>query len=113
MRKALVAALVAAGLVTAIAEWFPRSNPAQAQGSGPSPTNGELITLLTPMPGEKHQQLLVIDPRLRVMSVYHIDSATGVIALRSIRQIHWDLQLADYNGVNPLPREIRLMLEHP
>ncbi len=113
MRTALVAAVLAAGLVTAIAEIASHRNPVWAQNGIPGAGNGELITLHLPATGDKHQQFLVLDPRLRVMSVYQIDSATGVIALRSVRQIHWDLQLADYNGVNPLPREIRLMLEHP
>ena len=29
----------------------------------------------------------------------------------SVRNIHWDLQMMEFNGVNPLPREIRLQLE--
>ena len=78
----------------------------------PGGGSAELITHVLPG-GDKYQQLLVVDPRLRVASVYHVETATGVIALRSVRQIHWDLQLAEYNGVNPLPREIRLMLDHP
>jgi|SRR5690606_15285519 len=111
MRTALVAALLAAGLVTALAEL--RSGPAHLQAQSlPGGGSADLITHVLPG-GDKYQQLLVIDPRLRVASVYHVETATGVIALRSVRQIHWDLQLAEYNGVNPLPREIRLMLDHP
>ena len=113
MRTALVAALLAAGLVTAIAEVRFGGTPLQAQSHLPGAGSAELITHMFPGEGGKYQQLLVLDPRLRVASVYHIETGTGVIALRSVRQIHWDLQLADYNGVNPLPREIRLMLEHP
>ncbi len=113
MRNAMVAAVLAAGLVTALAEYFPQGKPAMAQPTAGGPWPSELITHLIPGAGDKHQQLLVLDPKLRVMSVYHVDSLTGVVSLRCVRQIHWDLQLADYNGVNPLPREIRLMLEHP
>ena len=112
MRTALVAALLAAGLVTALAELRSGPTALQAQSALPGGGSPELITHVLPG-GEKYQLLLVVDPRLRVASVYHIETATGVIALRSVRQIHWDLQLAEYNGVNPVPREIRLMLDPP
>jgi len=45
------------------------------------------------------------------MSVYHIELATGKIALRSVRNIHWDLQMTEFNSADPLPREIRSLLE--
>jgi len=71
----------------------------------------ELITV-SAMIGEKgYQQLTVIDPRSRVMSVYHLELATGAITLKSVRNIHWDLQLSQFNGVSPLPHEIRAILE--
>ena len=70
----------------------------------------ELIVLTTPV-DEKHQQLVVIDPKQRGMSVYHVELDSGEIALKSVRQLHWDLQLMEYNGVKPLPREIRQMLQ--
>jgi hypothetical protein len=61
--------------------------------------------------GDKGQMLTVIDPRQQAIGVYHIDLVTGKIALRSIRSIRWDLQMTDFNGENPLPREVRLQLE--
>jgi hypothetical protein len=74
--------------------------------------SGELITVST-MIGERGQvqQLTVIDPRSRVMSVYHVESNSGAIALKSVRNINWDLMLSEFNGVSPLPREIRGMVE--
>jgi hypothetical protein len=45
------------------------------------------------------------------MSVYHIDRQTGEIALRSVRNVAWDLQMEEFNGVSPSPREIRSLLE--
>ena len=69
----------------------------------------ELITV-SAMIGDRGQQLTVIDPRSRVMSVYHVELASGAITLKSVRNIHWDLQLSEYNGVNPLPNEIRATL---
>jgi hypothetical protein len=45
-----------------------------------------------------------------MMSVYGIDPATGEISLRSVRNVRWDLQMDEYNGTNPSPREIRSLL---
>jgi hypothetical protein len=70
---------------------------------------GDLVVFTSP--ADKNQQLLVIDTKTRVLAVYHVDTASGAVSLRSVRQFHWDLQLAEYNGVNPLPREIRQMIE--
>jgi len=60
--------------------------------------------------GEKTQMLTVVDARQRVLCVYHIDTATGKIALRSVRNINGDLQIEAYNNENPLPQEIRSQL---
>ena len=61
--------------------------------------------------GEKSQLITVLDPRQHVMCVYHVDLATGKIALRSVRNIHWDLQMMYLNNESPLPLEIRSLLE--
>jgi hypothetical protein len=57
------------------------------------------------------QQVTVIDPVSRVMSVYHIDRKTGTISLKSVRNIHADLLMDELNTENPLPREIRAILK--
>jgi hypothetical protein len=61
--------------------------------------------------GDKAQILTVVDPRQRTVAVYHIDLGSGKITLRSARNIHWDLQMTEFNSDNPSPREIRLQLE--
>jgi hypothetical protein len=69
-------------------------------------TGGELI-VVPALAGDKWQILTVIDPRQRVMSVYHVELATGKITLRSVRNIHWDLQLEQMNSDNPSPTDIK------
>jgi hypothetical protein len=69
------------------------------------------LIALSAMVGDRAQQVTVIDSRNRVLSVYHIELTTGAVTLRSVRNITWDLQLGEFNGVNPLPREIRALLE--
>ena len=55
--------------------------------------------------------MTVIDPEKHVLGVYHIDLTSGEIVLKSVRNIHWDLQMGEFNGTKPLPQEVRSMLE--
>jgi len=61
--------------------------------------------------GDGRQQITLIDPKQRVMAVYHIDRATGALALKSVRNLQWDLQIEDYNSGSPAPRDIRALRE--
>ncbi len=56
-------------------------------------------------------QVTLIDAKARVMCVYHVDRSSGEIELKSVRNFHWDLLIEEFNGVRPLPREIRALLE--
>jgi hypothetical protein len=58
-----------------------------------------------------HEHLAVLDPQLRVMSIYEVNRTSGSITLKSVRNIGWDLQLEDFNSSNPTPREIRSLVE--
>jgi hypothetical protein len=71
---------------------------------------GELIALPTQVDNGR-QQITVIDPIKRVICVYHIDLPSGGITLKSVRNISGDLQIDDFNGTSPLPREVRAQLE--
>ena len=55
--------------------------------------------------------LTVIDAKTRAMCVYHIDRQTGAIEFKGARSFHWDLLIEEFNGVSPLPREIRALME--
>jgi hypothetical protein len=99
--SAAVTSVVVVGLGQPSAAWADRAAGVESPG---------LITV-SALVGDKTQQLTVIDPHARVMSVYHVELASGAIALKSVRNIHWDLQLSEFNGSAPLPREIRALLE--
>lgn len=73
-------------------------------------TSGGLIAMSMPA-GTERQVVTVIDPQKRAMSVYHVELSTGEITLKSVRNIQWDLQMMDFNGTTPLPKEIRAVLE--
>jgi hypothetical protein len=57
------------------------------------------------------QQVTVIDTKARVMCVYHAEHTTGVISLKSVRNLSADLMMDEFNTDSPLPSEIRKMGE--
>jgi hypothetical protein len=102
------------GLLLAWAVGFP-----EAQAQRPSPVSfasqdraaaADLVALSYDA-GEGRQQVVVIDPRGRSLAVYHVDRLTGGLALKSVRNLTWDLQIEDFNSTNPTPREIRALTE--
>ncbi|MHC4178397.1 MAG: hypothetical protein ACYSWU_12870 [Planctomycetota bacterium] len=113
MRAAVLGALAGAGLVLAAVGTLNHRNEVFAQGVVPYhqvDPSGELIAVPGPV-GEKGQLLTVIDRKRQVMSVYHIHQATGKIALRSVRNIQWDLQLTYLDNEGLLPQEIQSLLD--
>lgn len=111
MRKTCLGILVGAILVTAVGilhnALFAQSPTVRTPHISPT---GEMIALSQDL-GEGRQQVTVIDPKARVMAVYRIETASGEISLMSVRNIHWDLQMEEFNGKNPSPRDIRSLLE--
>jgi len=111
MQKAVWGLVVVAGLAALLGLREFTGIPAHADpGTSSSGRAGELITLTASL-DDGRQQLLIVDPSVRVMSLYHIDGRTGELSLKSVRNFHWDLQMLEFNGVSPLPREIRSLLE--
>ena len=86
----------------------PSSVLAQPQDRGLS---DESLISHTQLLADGTQQLCVVDPRQRVVAIYHIDPLKGGITLRSVRNIYWDLRINHFNGTTPLPEEIRSLIE--
>lgn len=113
MKRVIVGALVGACLLAVVAGLFDARGVVLAQKAAsfpPAPVSGDLIAIPSAS-ADKGQMLTVIDPRQQTIGVYSIEPSTGKIALRSVRNVRWDLQMTDFNSDNPLPREIRLQLE--
>ena len=112
MRTALLGALIGAGLaivaVGATPDTRDRFGPRSGAPSAAAPEKG-LIALSVTV-DNRYQQVTVVDPGLRAISVYHVELASGEIELRCVRDIRWDLQMEHYNGKGLLPPEIRSML---
>lgn len=109
MKHLALGVLIGVGLVVVALGSPTLSNPVLAQQGSSRHGDQELIALSAQLADGK-QQLTVIDPRQRVVSVYHISPTSGEIALKSVRNIHWDLQMTQFNGKAPLPEEIRNVL---
>jgi hypothetical protein len=113
MKQAMLGALVVVGLVVLAFGTFGRGDAAaQQRAYAPAPVGGDLIVLPMSL-GDKGQVLSVVDPRQRVLCVYRVDPVTGKIALKSVRNLQWDLQMSYLNNEAPLPQEIQSLLEQP
>jgi hypothetical protein len=117
MRRAVLGLLVGVGVAVLAVCVIDRRGEVMAQHAAPYPQptpqpmgGGELIAVPSPV-SDKGQLLTVLDPRQQTMGVYWIEAGTGKITLRSVRNIRFDLMMTDFNGDNPLPKEIRLQLE--
>lgn len=55
--------------------------------------------------------LILVDSRTNRVGVYHIDSATGGLTLKSVREVGPDLQMSEFNSGSPTPQEIREALQ--
>jgi hypothetical protein len=116
VKRAILGTLVGMGLVmVAAAMGEPRGEFGVQRSApvtpAPMASAGTELIVVPAMAGDRVQMLTVVDPRQRVVSVYHIETATGKIALKSVRNIQWDLQINDLNNENPLPQQIRSLLE--
>jgi hypothetical protein len=113
MKQAMLGTLVVVGLLALLLIGLGTGDRAMAQqhgAGGPGAVGGDLIVV--PMPsGDRGQVLSIVDPRGRMLCVYRIDPATGKIALKSARNLNWDLHMTNYNNEAPLPQEIQSLLE--
>jgi hypothetical protein len=113
MRAAMLGVLVGVGLALVAVGAAPDGREALAQRAAPHGAvrpSGELIALSVTV-DNRYQQVTVIDPKQRAMSVYHVELESGHIELCSVRHFHYDLQMESYDNKGLLPQEILSMLE--
>ncbi len=72
--------------------------------------NAQRVTVVA-SDNEDRQQVVLIDPELRVIAVYHVGHESGKISLKSVRNFKWDLQMLQWNSQPPQPQEVRSMLQ--
>lgn len=77
----------------------------------PARDNTETMWVRTfPLDDSRHV-LLIVDPILRHVAIYHVDTVSGTLTLKSSRDISGDLRLGDFNAHEPKPATLRKMLE--
>jgi hypothetical protein len=111
MRKAVLGGLLLGFVLSMAWSWqgaaqdvLPSSAPSRDTAS-----DSRIIALALGGEGENRQQVVLVDPRMQVMAVYHISRDSGEIVLKSVRNFTWDMQLEQYNGAKPLPEELRAL----
>jgi len=114
MRALASGMLLGLGMLVVWAVGFPEAHaerPSFESGAQRDRAETPELIALSYDGGEGRQQITVVDPRGRVMAVYHVDRATGSLALKSVRHLTWDLLIEDFNSANPTPREIRALTQ--
>jgi hypothetical protein len=107
MKSGVLGVLLGAAVVWTISGRFPAIPTASARGAEQHRATPGGLIVTTSDAGEQLDQVTVVDPAARVMSVYHVDKRSGEITLRSVRNISWDLEMLEFNCTSPTPREIR------
>jgi hypothetical protein len=101
---AVLALLAASGMGSRPAAYGQLGDRARSNGSG-----SEWISFS--WDAGNAEQVAVLDPQSRSMSIYEINRNSGAITLKSVRNVGWDLRLEEFNSTNPTPREIRALVE--
>lgn len=99
-------------VILAVLAWgmIPLPQAARSQTTQMGSANGSMEVVSTTLPSGE-QQIVVIDTEKKVLAVYHVEPTQGKVQLRSVRQLAWDLQMEQFNGLSPLPSELRQMRE--
>jgi len=100
-------AVFVAGVIGLADAQVPRA--ASHSGATQSAASSPELLALSHDGGDGRQQITIVDPRQRVIAVYHVDRASGALQLKSVRNLQWDLLIEDYNSASPAPRDIRAL----
>jgi methionine-rich copper-binding protein CopC len=110
MRAAVSGVVVGLFVLLAGVVGFPQAEAQRPTGQSAVASAPDLMALSFDA-GEGRQQITVVDPRQRVLAVYHVDRATGALSLKSVRHLQWDLLIEDYNSDKPTPREVHSLVQ--
>src|SRR5688572_12342255 len=109
--RAVVCGVVVGLCVLAVGSMGFSQAPAQRPANQDRMVSSPELVAMSYDAGDGRQQITVVDPRQRVLAVYHVDRATGALALKSVRNLNWDLMIEDFNSDKPTPREVRALTQ--
>lgn len=70
-----------------------------------------LITHFHEDPSGGPTRVIVVDPGLKRMAVYHVPTDSGAIQLKSVRNLTIDLQVQEFNSGDPSPIDMQKTLQ--
>lgn len=105
--------VAAALLVLALAAAAASQVPGPRMSSPPAPAGAAGLWLSDSPLEDGRRLLVVVDPVTRHAAIYHLDPATGGLALKSARDLTWDLSIDEFNAQEPRPAALRKMLQAP
>ena len=109
MRDTFVGMFLGTALTAFAVVGWQTQPPAHGQGANADRHYAENTVVTTVPFGEGGQRVVVYDKQRFALAVYEID-AGGRVALRSVRQLQWDLALEEFNTLQPKPTEVRAMM---
>ena len=98
---------MAPAIMIVVACWVSMWSQTSGAPSGNMPQSAERLEVVSSMLPSGIQQIVVVDSQNRSMAIYHIDPSQGKLALRSVRNLSWDLSMEQFNGQAPLPSDLR------
>ncbi|TWT42929.1 hypothetical protein [Botrimarina hoheduenensis] len=121
LKKGRATAAVLAGLLGFSAGAYSQPDSATWALADQSPVSAAMPAAGNPVAGGLQWQILqnpsgpplmlILDPVRQVVAVYQVDSALGVITLKSVRRIAYDLRLEAFNATEPTPAAIQKRTE--
>jgi len=103
--------ILAAGLILGAGGFAAAQKPGRPVPASAELPAGNGLWISTSPLDDGRQVLVVIDPGVRTAAVYHVEAATGALALKSTRNLTWDLLVGEYNTGEPRPSAVRRMVE--
>ena len=78
-------------------------------GNATASANERMLMSVTVHPNGMNQ-LVLVDTTKQVMSTYWVAPDSGMIMLKSVRNLASDFQLEEFNGTDPSPAKVRGIL---
>ncbi len=98
------------GLVSGMFAWWAQIRPAAAEPWPAAALSDGLITHVQQSEG-RPTRVIVVDPRTRVMAVYDLARDSGVIQLKSVRNLSADLKMTYWNSDGLTPNNIQKQID--
>ena len=111
VKKSIWCGVPVLAIVLAICLWQMEPTTARADRvASPGSSGGTIISHVV-QTTENSTQVIVLDPVFKRLAVYTVNSSSGEIQLKSVRNLQADLKLQEYNSADPSPLEIHKMQE--